>query len=135
MYSNASTNGLVKTVDIVCEKRGISEELKKEIMKISQIIIKQNYFQLKNTLYIQEEGLAMGTPTSSAFSEIYLKHFENTKISDIFLKYNIVGYFCYVHNNLTVHDKDTTNIYDVFYVFSNVIPTMKCTIEEEGKQN
>jgi len=83
MYSNASTNGLVKTVDIVCEKRGISEELKKEIMKISQIIIKQNYFQLKNTLYIQEEGLAMGTPTTSAFSEIYLKHIENT-ISDIF---------------------------------------------------
>ena len=51
-------------------------------MKISQIITEQNYFQFQNTLYIQE-GLAMGAPTASVFSEIYLQHIEN--ISDILL--------------------------------------------------
>jgi hypothetical protein len=41
-------------------------------MKISQIVIKQNYFQFQDTLYIQKEGLDIGAPTSSIFSEIYL---------------------------------------------------------------
>jgi hypothetical protein len=40
MYSNVPTNELIKTTDVMCEKHGISEELKHEIMKISQIIIK-----------------------------------------------------------------------------------------------
>jgi len=79
MYSNVPTNELIKTIDIMCKKYCISEELKQEIMKISQIIIKQNYFQFQNTLCIQE-GLAMGAPSSSIFSQIYLQHIENTII-------------------------------------------------------
>jgi hypothetical protein len=84
MYSNVPTDELIKTIDIMFEKHGISEELKNELMKSSQIIIKQNHFQFQNTLYIQEEGLAMGAPTSSVFPEIYLQHTENTIISDIY---------------------------------------------------
>jgi hypothetical protein len=64
----------------MCNQHDIKEELKYEIMKISQILIKQNYLQFQDTLYIQEEGLAMGAPSSSIFSEIYLQHTENTKL-------------------------------------------------------
>jgi hypothetical protein len=56
------------------EKHGISEELKHEIKKISQIMIKQNNFPFQNTLSIQEEGLAMGAAASSIFSELYLQY-------------------------------------------------------------
>jgi len=94
----------------MCDKQSISEELKHEIMKISQIIIKQNYFKFQNELYIQEEGLAMGAPTSSIFSEIYPQHIENTIISDILLRYHIVGYFRYMDAIPIVCNKDTTNI-------------------------
>ena len=52
----------------MCDRHDIIEELKHEIMKISQILIKQNYFKLQDTLYIQEEGLAMGAPTSPTIS-------------------------------------------------------------------
>jgi hypothetical protein len=38
----------------MCEKHGVIEELKYEIRKNSQIIIKQNYFQFQGTLFIQE---------------------------------------------------------------------------------
>jgi len=84
----------------MCGKHGISEELKHEIMNISQIIIKQNYSQFQNTLYIQEQGLAVVTPASSILSEIYLQHIENTIIPDILLKCHIVGYFRYVDDIL-----------------------------------
>jgi hypothetical protein len=69
----------------MCNQNDIKEQLKYEIMKITQILIKQNYFQFQDTLYIQEEGLAMGAQTSSIFSEIYLQHIENTKKIDIIL--------------------------------------------------
>ena len=72
----------------MCDQHDITEELKHEIMKISQILIKQNYFRFQDTIYTQEEGLAMGAPISSIFSEIYLQHIENTNIVDILLKHH-----------------------------------------------
>jgi hypothetical protein len=57
----------------MCDKHNISGKLKLELGKVSYIIIKQNYFQFQNTLYIQEAGLDMGAPTSSIFSETYFK--------------------------------------------------------------
>ena len=73
----------------------------------------------------------MGAPTSSVFSEISLQHIENTAIYDIVIKYHIVGYFRYVDDILIVYNKTTTNIYDVFNIFNNLMPTLKFTIEEE----
>jgi len=65
MYSNIPTNELIKIIDLLCNQHDTKKELKHEILKISQILINQNYFQFQNTLYIQEEGLAIGAPTSS----------------------------------------------------------------------
>ena len=38
----------------MCNQNDIKEQLKYEIMKISQTLIKQNYFQFQDTLYIQD---------------------------------------------------------------------------------
>ena len=70
MYSNIPTNELIKVIDLMCDQHDITEELKHEIMKISQILIKQDYFRFQDTVYTQEEGLAMGAPASSVFSEL-----------------------------------------------------------------
>jgi len=79
--------------------------LKHELVKISHIIMKENYLQFQNILYIQEEGLAMGAPISSILSEIYLQYIENTVIYDILLKHHIVLYFRYVDDILMVCKK------------------------------
>lgn len=71
MYSNVLINELLKIFNVLCERHEIIEGIKQEIMKISQIIIQQNYFRFQGTVYIQKKGLAMGAPTSSIFSEIY----------------------------------------------------------------
>jgi len=42
--------------------------------------------------YVQNDGLAMGATTSSILSEFYLQHLENSKIYDILLNFNIMGY-------------------------------------------
>lgn len=45
MYSDVPTNELLKIINIMCEKHGMNNRLQQKIMKISQIVIEQNYFQ------------------------------------------------------------------------------------------
>ena len=74
MYANVPTNELMKIIDLMCDQHDIQEETTQEIMNISWTLIKQNYFQFQDTLYIQEEGLAMDATTSSIFAEICLHY-------------------------------------------------------------
>jgi hypothetical protein len=103
MYTNVPMNELIQIIQLMCDQQDIKEEMKHEIMKISQTLMKQNYFQFQVTVYKEEEELAMGAPTS----EIYLHYIENTKLFDISLKHHITGYFRHVDDIL----KDKTNIY------------------------
>jgi hypothetical protein len=38
-------------------------------MTLVEVILNQNYFQYNDELYIQNDGLAMGAPTSSIFAK------------------------------------------------------------------
>lgn len=66
--------------NVPCERHEIIEGVKQEIMKISQILIEENYFHFQGTVYIQKEGLANGAPTSSILSEIYPHFIENKNV-------------------------------------------------------
>jgi len=68
MYSNIPTKELLRIINTICEEQGMCEQTKQEIIKLSQILVEQNYFRFHDTTYIQQEGLAMGAPTSSIFS-------------------------------------------------------------------
>jgi hypothetical protein len=100
---------------------------------ISQIPIKQNYFQFQDILYIPEEGL-MSAPPSSIFSAINLKYIENTKLVNILLEHHILGYFRYVDDILIMYKNDSTDTYDALDTFNNIFPDIKFTMEEE-KEN
>ena len=86
---------------------------------------------------MQDYGLAMGAPTLSIFSEIYLQYLENTTIFHILTKHHILVYFRYVDDNLVVYQNNTTNIHKVLNTFNNSTPTMHFTMEEafENKTN
>jgi hypothetical protein len=58
----------------MCKQNDLNIEIKNEIITTCNILTKQNYFQYKDVQYIQEDGLAMGAPTSSIFSAIYLQY-------------------------------------------------------------
>ena len=80
MYSNIPITKLIKIIEIMCKQNDLNIEIKNEIIKMCNILTKQNCFQYKDLQYIQEDGIAMGAPTSSIFSEIYLQYLESTKI-------------------------------------------------------
>jgi hypothetical protein len=51
MYTNVPMNELIHFIELMCVQHDIKEETKYEIMKISQTLIKQNYFQFQVTIY------------------------------------------------------------------------------------
>jgi len=82
-YTNIPTGELIVILSDSCNKNNVDEMTKKEIIKITQTLINQNYFQFQDTIYLQKEGLAMGAPTSSLPSEFYLQNMENTTIPEL----------------------------------------------------
>ena len=81
--------------------------------------------------FAQNDGLAMGAPTSSIFSEINLQSLENQEIHQLLNKHNIKGYFRYVDDILIVYDRNTSNIHDIAEHFNNIAPELKFTLEIE----
>ena len=77
MYSNIPVAELAKIIEVVYEQNGLYTKTRNEIIQMYNILTKQNYFQYEYLQHIQEDGLAMGAPTSSILSEIYLRYLEN----------------------------------------------------------
>ena len=100
MYSNIPIRELTEIMEVMCKQNGLNTEIRNEKIKMLNILTKTNFFQCEDLQHIQEDGLAMGAPTSSFLSEIYLHYLENTKIIYILLKHHIIGYFIYVADTL-----------------------------------
>jgi len=114
----------------LCNANDVDSKTTQEILRITQTLVNQNYFQFQDTIYIQNEGLAMGAPTSSILSEVYLEHMENTTIHELLKKNRTEGY---LDDILVVYNDDNTNIYNVLEDFNNLAPKLKFTLEEEQK--
>jgi len=56
------------------------------------------------TTVIQKEGLAMGAPTSSILSEIFLQHVQYTLLPQLTSKQKFINYFQYVDDILLIYD-------------------------------
>jgi hypothetical protein len=130
MYSNVPTDEVLQIFDFLCGQQIIEEKVRNDLRSLVKIVLEQNYFQFDNDFYSQEIGLAMGSPTSSIFSESYLQYKECMDIFDILKRNNVIEYFRYVDDILIVYDKTHTNIEGVLNSFNNIMPTMIFTIEK-----
>ena len=131
MYTNIPTKDLINIISNVCKTQNIEETIAREIMLITNLIITQNYFNFQDITYIQDKGLAMGAPTSSILSKIYLQYLENTKIFNILNEKKIVGYFRYVDDILIIYNENITRVSDVLKSFNDLTPNMTFTLEKE----
>jgi hypothetical protein len=99
------------------------------------LIVTRNYFKFQDKTYLQKNGLAIGAPTSSALSEIYLQFMENTKIFDILRRSRVEGYYRYVDDILIIYDKNHINIEEVQKSFSDIATGLHFTLEREEDQS
>jgi hypothetical protein len=131
MYTHVPTDELADIIKSLCNSNMIDNELRNELVTILNSILKQNYFQFADLFYLQETGLAMGSPASCVLSETYLQHIESLYITNILLQNHIIGYFRYVYDVLIIYNNSITNIKEVFNSFNNMTSNLKFTMEEE----
>jgi hypothetical protein len=66
--------------NLIDNNSGLSTDAINELIDLLQITLEQNYFAFNGKYYLQDKGLAMGSPLSGILSEIYLNNFENKNI-------------------------------------------------------
>jgi hypothetical protein len=91
MYTNIPTDMLPHIIQILCDHNNVTAQNCNEMLQMCRLITSQNYFTFLSSTYIQHNGLAMGSPTSSILSEMYLQYLEHTKLIDILIKHQISG--------------------------------------------
>jgi len=130
MYSNSPTTDLMTTLRKLCDVSNVDDRTTQDIMRNAQTLVEQNYLRFRDTIYIQNEGLAMGAPTSSTLSEIYLQYTENTTIYELLIKHKVEGYFRYVDDIIVMYKANTHRVLEDF---DNLVPSMKFTLEKRTK--
>jgi hypothetical protein len=85
--SNLYTNIPVKeTREIIAnnlDNNNIKPQAKHELLNWYDTITNQNYFPNNGKILIQQDGLAMGAPTSGIIAEFFLQHLENTHLTHL----------------------------------------------------
>jgi hypothetical protein len=72
-------------------KQKINPSTRKELLKWFDVVTIQNYFANNNNIITQEDGLAMGAPTSGLLAEFFLQYRENTHIPKLTEKHQLTG--------------------------------------------
>jgi hypothetical protein len=105
MYTNIPTNEVGSIIDEILNKNNVKETAKEEILDLSNVILEENYVQINEQYYLQNEGLVMGAPTLAVLSEVYIRNLEHTSIADILNKRQIIDYYRYEDDILVVYNE------------------------------
>jgi nucleoside-specific outer membrane channel protein Tsx len=73
----------------------------------------------------------MGAPTSAILAEIFMQYHEHNHIVNILQKHDIIDYYRYVDDVLTVYNEDNTNIDNTLNDFNSIHPNIQYTIEKQ----
>jgi len=131
MYSNVPTKEVINILELLGTHPNVDPAIINELITITNTIMKQNYFTFLNNWYTQNDGLAMGAPTSPILSEIYLQYMEHSHLYTILTENKILGYFRYVDDILIMYNEEDTDIERILNQFNNAMPTMQFSIEKE----
>ena len=85
----------------------IDPQTQRELLNWYEVITKQNYFTNNKNIVVQNDGHAMGAPSSSIIAEIFLQHTEQLHLALLTSKPSIVNYFRHVEDILLIFDHTT----------------------------
>ena len=131
MYSNIPVKKTKQILDDILTRNLIDPQAKNETLNWYEIITKQNYFMYNDNIILQEDGLAVGAPSSSIISEIFLQHLEQTKLPSIAPKLKLINYFRYVDDILIIFDTPHTDINTIINDFYSIHSKIQFTDETE----
>jgi hypothetical protein len=125
MYTNIPQNDVICIINNLLINNNTPEDQKREIITLVQVILNQNYLKHNNYQYTQNEGLAMGAPTSAILAETFIQYLEQNNIINILQKHHIMDYCRYVDDILIIYNEDHTNIDDTLNEFNVIHPNIQ----------
>jgi len=93
LYTNIP---IAETQDILSntlKQNSLDPHTQRELLSWYNTITKQNYFMNNGYILIQEDGLAMGAPSSGLIAEFLLQYIEHTHLTRMSTKHKIINYF------------------------------------------
>jgi hypothetical protein len=131
IYTNIHLNAITNIIRSILSKEEIPQSIIYETDRITKLIIEQNYFQHNKLFYKQKEGLAIGAPSSSILSELFLQFLEHNEILIIWSGRKIISYARYVDDILIIYDHNNTNLNKVLNQFNNIHSNIQFTVEKK----
>jgi hypothetical protein len=131
MYPNIPKTQVMQIINSICYNMGFASNIISGINALVKEILEQNCFTHNNIIYQQTKGLAMGAPTSSIFSEVFIQYLEHTQRVNILAKHNDVMYHRYVDDILIVYNNASSNIDDLLTKFNSLHPDIQFKLERE----
>lgn len=130
LYTNIPIKETIDTMYNILLKNNENQLIVEQITNVISDILKQNYFTFNNKIYLQKDGLAMGSPLSAIMSEIFLQNIEKSNIPEILTKHNIKTYFRYVDDTFLICNKHKTE--ELLQDFNNIHNKLTYTMEKEN---
>jgi len=134
LYTNIP---IEKTIDLLkqhlIDNSGMNPAAIDELITLTREILKQNYFMFDGAYYIQEEGLAMGSPLSGIMAELYLNYVENDLIFSGTNKFKdkILFYSRFVDDTFIIFNGNHRQLKLLNSFLNNLTPTLNFTLEIE----
>jgi len=135
MYSNIPVTETKTILTDILKLALVTPQTQQEILKWYDVITRQNYFAHNKDIVFQNDGLAMGTPSSGLIAEIFLQHIEHTHLAHLTQKHRIINYCRYVDDSLLINDSTHTSIQMVLEDFNALHPKLEFTAEAEKDNN
>jgi len=116
------------------ENSALPKETIDQLIILTRAVLKQNYFKFDDKFYIQNEGLAMGSPLSCILAELFLNHIENKYVWSDKNKYlkKIIFYFRYVDDIIVLFNSNSRQLTLLNKYLNSVHSNLKFTLEEEA---
>jgi hypothetical protein len=131
MYTSIPIREAKNILENALENSLVNPNKAKEILSWYDVITQQNYFIFNNTVYTQTDGLAMGAPSSSIISELFLQYIECNFSAPIVNKHGISGYYRYADDILILYNSSITNTLSILHDFNNIHSNLQFTSETE----
>jgi hypothetical protein len=69
MYTNVPVTDVKIIINKILNRNNVNESEKETMLNLLDVVLKQNCVQINEQCFTQNEGLAMGAPTSAMLAE------------------------------------------------------------------
>jgi hypothetical protein len=131
MYSNIPPKETIKILEEDLRNNNVNNREIKDIISLTKTCCDQNYFEFNSKYYLQENGLAMGSPLSGLLSDIYMHNLEIKNICNTSNPYNdkIIYWHRYVDDIICLFNGTIEESKDFLSFLNTISPEIKFTQE------